>query len=80
MESQSKIAAVRQSGSYTEKNHRQWVDDHNSGVSHLGIPPENWLNESLAWDIFHGRSNYVKLQVRYMCKLLEGGYESIDSF
>ena len=30
--------------------------------------------------MFHGRTNYVKLQVKYIRRLFEGDYESIDKF
>ena len=59
------LAAARRSGQYTNKDHRNWVDEHNSGVSHMGLPPESWTILSLAFDVFHGRVNYVKLQVDY---------------
>ena len=32
------LAAARNSGEYTLKDHKKWVDQYNSGVSHLGIP------------------------------------------
>ena len=72
------IAAVRQSGNYTKKDHCDWVDEHNKGVSHLGVPPNTWSISSLDFDMFHGRVNYMKLQARYIRMLLEGDYESIE--
>ena len=80
MQSAAILAAARRSGQYTNQDHRNWVDEHNSGVSHLGLPPETWTILSLAFDVFHGRVNYVKLQVDYCRKMLEGDYESLDSF
>ena len=78
--SQRILAAVRRDGSYTLQDHRNWVDKFNSGVSHLGIPPKTWNVQSLVYDVFHGRSNYVKLQVKYIRKLFEGNYDSLDKF
>ena len=60
MKHQVIIAAVRRSGAYTKIDHRDWVDEFNKGVSHLGIPPTNWSISSLAFDMFHGQMNYVK--------------------
>lgn len=80
MRAQEMIAAVRRSGRYTAADHRDWVDRHNSGVSHMGIPPATWSILSLTFDVFHGRVNYVKLQVDYCRKLFEGDYESLDQF
>ena len=74
------IAAVRRSGKYTEKDHRDWVDKHNKGVSHLGVPPTTWSILSLAFDVFHGRTNYVKLQIQYIRKMLKGDYDLINQF
>ena len=71
---------MRRSGTYTIAEHRDWVDQFNKGVSHLGIPPEKWSISCLAFDIFHGRVNYVKLQMNYVRKMLEGDYEALDKF
>ena len=80
MKSQMILAAVCQSGVYTQAHHRDWVDEYNMGVSHFGIPSPTWSIELLVWDVFHGRCNYVKLQVKYIRHLMEGNYESIDRF
>ena len=80
MSSQAILSAMQSSGRYTKEDHRNWVDEYNKGVSHLGVPPSSWSIESLVWDVFHGRCNYVKLQVKYIHTLMEGDYESIDRF
>ena len=77
----SKILSVIQlSGEYSEADHCDWVDKHNLGVSHVGIPPIDWNIQSLIFDCFHGQCNYVKLQVAYIRKLFEGDYEYLDKF
>ena len=40
MQSAAILAAARRSGQYTNEDHRNWVDEYNSGVSHMGLPPE----------------------------------------
>ena len=77
---QEMIAANFRSGSYTDADHREWVDRHNSGVSHMGIPPATWSILSLTFDVFQGRVNYVKLQVHDCHKLFEGDYNALDQF
>ena len=69
MESQAILAAVRRSGVYTNKDNGDWVDHHNFGVSHMGIPPAMWSILSLAFDMFHRCLNYVTLQVEYIRKI-----------
>ena len=80
MRSQDVLAAINPSGDYTKARHREWVDEYNFGVSHLGIPPSSWDIQSLVFDCFHGRSAYVKLQVAYIRRLFEGNYDSIEKF
>ena len=36
--------------------------------------------KSVAFDMFHGRVNYAKLQVHYARFLLEGDFEALDKF
>ena len=55
------IARSRRSKNYTEDDHMIWVDEFNFGVSHKGVPPDDWNILLLVYDIFHGRRNYVKL-------------------
>ena len=58
------IASSCRSKTYTEYDHMDWVDEFNFGVSHKGVPPDDWNISSLVYnDIFHGRGNYVKLQL-----------------
>ena len=44
MRSQAILTAVRWTGEYTEAHHRDGVDEHNHGVSHVGILPTTWSN------------------------------------
>ena len=74
------IRRTRRSNEYTEADHRDWVDQFNFGVSHFGVPPDNWDISSLVYDVFHGRGNYVKLQLRYARRLLEGNFDAVDKF
>ena len=74
------IASSRRSRLYTENDHRDWVDEFNFGVLYNGVPPDEWDISSLVYDIFHGHGNYVKLQMQYVRKLLEGNFEWIDKF
>ena len=69
MDSSRILAAVRQSGEYSEADHQDWVEQFIKGVSHLGISLEEWSILSLAFDIFHSRVKYVKLQVGYTRKI-----------
>ena len=52
--SQNILSAIRLSGTYTDANHQDWVDEHNFGVSHLRIPPMSLNIGSLVFDFFHG--------------------------
>ena len=36
------IASSRRSNTYTEDDHMDWVDEFNFGVSHKGVPPDDW--------------------------------------
>ena len=74
------IASGRRSNKYTDGNHMDWVDEFNFGVSHFGVPPDDWDISSLVYDIFHGCGNYVKLQLRYARRLLEGNFDAVDKF
>ena len=49
-------------------------------VSHKDVPPDDWNISLLVYDIFHGRGNYVKLQLWYACQLLEGNFDAVDTF
>ena len=69
---QAMSAALMQSGNYKEKDHLGWVDERKKGVYHLGLPPTKWSISSLAFDMFHSQVNYVKLQARYIRRLLQG--------
>ena len=80
MNSQKNLSAIRPSGAYTDANHWDWVDEHNFGVYHHGIPPMLWNIGSLVFNYFHGLSAYVKLQNAFIRKLFEGNFDSIEKF
>ena len=59
------IASGRRSNQYIDGDHMDWVDEFNFGLSHFGVPPDDWDISSLVYYIFHGCGNYVKLQLQY---------------
>ena len=46
--------------SYTSDKHRDWVDQHNLGVSHFGMHPSEMRRDDIRFDIFHLRSSITK--------------------
>lgn len=42
-------------GSYTFQMHRDWIDIHNSGISHFGLHPDQMPRNNIMLDVFHLR-------------------------
>ena len=51
---------------YTEKQHLDWVDKDNVGVSHFGIHPAMLPRYSIRFDVFHLRSAITKKLMSYL--------------
>lgn len=56
--------------SYTTSNHRDWVDEFNFGVSHLGMHPNKLPRDDIRFDIFHLRSAITKRLMTYVRKFI----------
>ena len=53
---------------YDAKDHNDWIDGKNSGISHFGIHPDYLRNDHICFDVFHMTCAITK---RLMCCLRE---------
>ena len=53
---------------YDAKDHNDWIDEKNSGISHFGIHPDYLRNDHICFDVFHMTCAITK---RLMCRLRE---------
>ena len=53
---------------YDAKDHNDWIDEKNSGISHFGIHPDYLRNDHIRFDVFHMTCAITK---RLMCCLRE---------
>ena len=51
---------------YLVKHHRDWVDVKNSGVSHLGLHPDELRRDSIRFDVFHLRCSITRRIMSYL--------------
>ena len=51
---------VLKKGPHTEKNHMDWIDEHNFGVSHLGLHPSLLRRDNIRFDNLHLRCSVTR--------------------
>ena len=50
------IAMAASNKKYDLKDHKQWCDQYNKGITYFGIHPEDLLCDTSKFDVFHMRS------------------------
>ena len=58
--------AIRKGKEYTKKEHMDWVDVNNKGVSHFGIHPSLLPRDSLRFDTFHMKCAITRRLMTYL--------------
>ena len=58
--------AIRKGKEYTKKEHIDWVDVNNKGVSHFGIHPSLLPRDSLRFDTFHMKCAITRRLMTYL--------------
>ena len=72
---------INQDDTYNQSDHMKWVDKHNLGVSHFGIPPTYLRRDNIRFDIFHMRSAITKRLMTYLRRfILSQTFEIISEF
>ena len=72
---------INQNDTYTQSDHMKWVDKHNLGISHFGIPPTCLRRGNIHFDIFHMRSAITKRLMTYLRRfILSQTFEIISAF
>ena len=64
--------------SYKEKQHMDWVDYYNQGISHLGINPTILPRSSIRFDVFHLRGGVTRRLMSNLRKFLMGSTMEIE--
>ena len=65
---------------YTVKEHRVWVDKFNNGVSHLCVLPLTYDISNVLFDMFHAKTNIVKIILGHIRDEMADSYENIEQF
>ena len=66
---------------YDIDDHKDWCDEHNFGITDLGIDPSLLLRECIRFDIFHmSKSNSVKILSHVRLIIFKHSTEYIKSF
>lgn len=65
---------------YTIEMHKDWCDQHNAGITHVGVVPNSYNIDNICFDVFHGRGNVVKIVLSYLRNLLEGNVDALENF
>ena len=65
---------------YTIERHKDWCDQNNVGVTHLGICPSKYEIYNMVFDAFHRRRNVIKIILSYIHTLLEGNVAALEVF
>ena len=66
---------------YTEKNHRDWCDEHNKGITNYGVHPDMLPRDLIRFDIFHLRSAITKKLMEYLRSFInKQSHETIQEF
>ena len=58
--------AVREGKEYSKKDHMDWVDEKNKGVSHFGTHPSILPRENLRFDTFHMKCSITRKLMSYL--------------
>lgn len=63
---------IQRSGleNYSVKKNMDWVDIHNSGISHFGIHPDKLPRHCIRFDVFHLRCSITRRLMSYLRKFL----------
>ena len=51
---------VLKKGPYTQKNHMDWIDEHNFGISHFGLHPSLLRRDNIRFDNLHCRCSITR--------------------
>ena len=66
---------------YTDKQHMGWCDEHNYGITHFGIHPDELPRDSIAFDMFHMKCAITRSTMNYTRDfVLSQSTEFIDIF
>ena len=65
---------------YSWSVHKKWCGEENFGVCHNGAMPENYKISQIRFDVFHGRSAFIKVVTKYIRKLFEGLPRNVKLF
>ena len=57
---QQELAKGKRKDPCNVKDHMDWVDEHNIGISHFGIHPNKLIRSNIRFDVFHLRSAGTK--------------------
>ena len=67
-------------GPYDYKAHRDWCSEFNSGICHIKSMTEDYPISSFCSDVFHGRGGVIKVQLRYVRRIMEGNSRALSVF
>ena len=62
------------------KDHRQWVDEFNYGVSHLSVFPLTYNISTVVFDMFHAKTNITKIILNHLRYEMCDSYDNIETF
>ena len=63
---------------YSEKDHKDYCNRYNSGITHFGITPERLDIENMFIDIFHLRSGITRKMLHYLRHIIDGMHISVQ--
>ena len=63
---------------YGKKEHMDWVDEHNNGISHFGFSPSIFPRSSIRFDVFHLRGAVTRRLMSNLRTFRLGSTMNID--
>ena len=71
----------RKAGKYTVKTHKNWANENNLGVTHLGCTPTQVPLNSIRFDIMHLKAAVTRRVMNYLRNFMtKQSWEKINSF